>query len=309
MIQTGFAEATLVGGVESMSNVPYLLPQARWGARMMDGQMVDALMHGLHAGSHFIKYPMDGPVDWARGKPYIMGLTAEFLQQKYGITRKEMDEVAVRSHNNVERCTKEGRFKEEIVGVAVPQKKGDAVIFDKDEHFRPGMNLATMEKLPPVFIPRGGTVTAGNASGMNDGASALVLMDAELAAKRGIKPIAMLTGVGMGGCAPEYMGESPVPAVHDLLKRTGRKSVLDYELVEVNEAFAAQYIAVEKQLGLDRSRTNVNGSGIGMGHPVGSTGARLLVTLIHEMIKQDKKVGMATLCGGGGVSMAVEVSR
>jgi len=305
-IQTGFSDIVLAAGVESMSNVPFVLPDARWGARLFDKTMVDALTAGLHAGSHVVKYPKDGPVEWARGKHYIMGMTAEFLAKKHNISRKEQDEVALRSQNNAEKATKEGRFKDEIVPISIPQKKGDPVIVDKDEHFRPGLTMEALAKLPPAFVTDGtGTVTAGNSSGINDGAAAVIIMSADKAKELGLKPLAKISGVGMGGCAPELMGESPKPAVDDLLKRTGHK-IADYGLVEVNEAFATQYIACERLLGLKRDITNVNGSGIGLGHPVGCTGTRLVVTLIHEMKKRGVKRGMATLCGGGGVSIATE---
>lgn len=305
-IQADFSEIVLVGGVESMSNVPFVLPDARWGARLFDKTMVDALTAGLHAGSHVVKYPKDGPIEAARGKHYIMGMTAEFLAKKHNITRKEQDEVALRSQNNAERATKEGRFKDEIVPITIPQKKGDPVIVDKDEHFRPGLTMEALAKLPPSFLTDGtGTVTAGNSSGINDGAAAMVIMSADKAKELGLKPLAKITGVGMGACAPEYMGESPKPAVDDLLKRTGH-TLADYGLIELNEAFASQYIACERLLGLKREITNVNGSGIGLGHPVGCTGARLVVTLINEMKKRGVKKGLATLCGGGGVSIATE---
>ncbi|MBD3185947.1 acetyl-CoA C-acyltransferase, partial [Candidatus Bathyarchaeota archaeon] len=253
---------------------------------------------------HVITYPKDGPVEWARGKPYIMGLTAEFLAKKHDLTREEQDEVALRSHNRAEEATKDGRFKDEIVPVEVPQRKRDPITFDKDEHFRKGQTMEQLQRLKPAFIPNG-TVTAGNSSGINDGAAALVIMSKEKASELGLDPLATLTGIGMGGCAPQYMGESPVPAVKDLLARTGR-NLDQYELIEVNEAFASQYLACEKQLGLNREIVNVNGSGIGLGHPVGCTGARIIVTLLHEMMKRGNKLGLATLCGGGGVSIATE---
>ncbi len=305
-IQAGFSDIVLVGGVESMSNVPFIVPDARWGARLGDKVFVDALTNGLHAGSHIVKYPMDGPIEWARGKHYIMGMTAEFLAKKHNITRKEQDEVALRSQNNAERATKEGRFKDEIVPVVIPQKKGDPKIVDKDEHFRPGLTMEQLAKLPPAFLFDGtGTVTAGNSSGINDAAAAMVIMSADKAKELGLKPLARISGVGAGACAPEYMGESPKPAVDDLLKRTGHK-IGDYGLVEINEAFATQYIACERLIGFKREITNVNGSGIGLGHPVGCTGTRLVVTLINEMKKRNVKRGLATLCGGGGVSIATE---
>ena len=307
-IQAGFIDSALVGGVESMSNAPYILPDARWGARLQDKPMVDSIMSALYAGSRVIPYPKDGEVEWARGKPYIMGLTAEFLVAKYGFSRQEQDEVAVRSHNNAENATKEGFFKKEMVPVVIKSKKGDTVV-DKDEHFQAGLTLEKLGNLPPVFIPKTGTVTAGNSSGINDGASAMVIMSEEEAKRLGVEPLAYLNGAALGGCSPDLMGCSPVPAVHNLLKKMGRSNVDDYDRVEVNEAFASQYLACERELGLNREKTNVNGSGIGLGHPVGSTGSRIIVTLIHELERSGKKLGMATLCGGGGVGMAVEIER
>eukprot|EP01013_Petalomonas_cantuscygni_P031161 TRINITY_DN57328_c0_g1_i1.p1 TRINITY_DN57328_c0_g1~~TRINITY_DN57328_c0_g1_i1.p1 ORF type:complete len:413 (+),score=110.56 TRINITY_DN57328_c0_g1_i1:201-1439(+) len=307
-ILAGQSKIILAGGMESMSNAPYVLPEARWGARMMDKPMVDAMMWGLHAGSHVIKYPKDGPVTWARGKPYIMGLTAEFLAQKYGITRAEMDEVALRSHNNTERAVKEGKFKDEIVGVKVAGKKpkDPPTLFENDEHFRPGLTLDAVKKLDPVFIPKVGTVTAANSSGINDGASAMLIMAEDTAKEMGLEPLALLSGWAMGGCEPEVMGESPVPACNNLFRKMDRK-VSDYGLVELNEAFAAQYIACEKQIGWKREVANVNGGGIGLGHPVGSSGCRIMVSLLYEMRRTNTKRGLATICGGGGVGFATEL--
>ncbi len=306
MIKAGAAEVILSGGVEHMSGVPYTLEGARWGMRMGNGVAVDAMQMGLHCGSHLLPYPQDGPVEFFRGKPYIMGHTAEFVAHKLGITRQEQDEIALRSHNNVERATREGLFADEIVPVAVPQRKGEPNIFDKDEHFRPGMTMEALAKLAPVFIPKTGTVTAGNASGINDGAAALVLMSAERAKSEGLTPLARIKAVGMGACDPTIMGLSPVPAVNDLLKRGGM-TLKDFDLIELNEAFAAQYLGCERELGLNREITNINGSGIGLGHPVGCTGARLIVTLMYALRRRNQSLGLATLCGGGGVSMACAV--
>ena len=310
MIQANMADVILAGGVEHMSGVPYTVPKARWGCRLQDQTFVDALIHALHCGSHIMPLGDDGPLDvaaepvkWFLGKPYIMGHTAEFVAQMLDISREEMDAVALRSHNNTERATNDGAFREEIVPVEVPQRKSEPIRFDKDEHFRPGMTLEKLRKLPAAFIPKNGTVTAGNSSGINDGSSAMVIMSADKAKDLGIQPIARIRAVGKGACHPSVMGLSPVPAVRDLLDRSGFK-LADFELIEVNEAFAAQYIGCEKELGLDRQRTNVNGSGIGLGHPVGSTGCRIMVTLIHAMKNRGKNLGLATLCGGGGVSMA-----
>ena len=306
MIKAGVADVVLAGGVEHMSGVPYTLERARWGVRMGNDKITDAMTTGLHCGSHILPYPQDGPVEFFRGKPYIMGHTAEFVALRFGITRQEQDEIALRSHNNVERATNDGSFAEEIVPIKVPQKKGDPKVFNKDEHFRPGLTMEALAKLSPAFIPKTGTVTAGNASGINDGAAALVLMSEERAKAEGFTPLARIKTQGMGACDPTVMGISPVPAVHDLLKRSGM-SLDDFELIELNEAFAAQYLGCERELKLNRDITNVNGSGIGLGHPVGCTGARLIVSLIHSLKKRNKSLGLATLCGGGGVSMACAI--
>ncbi len=310
MIQAGMADVILAGGVEHMSGVPFTVPSARWGARLQDQGFVDAMIHALHCGSYILPLGKDAPLDTTEapaslllGKPYIMGHTAEFVAQKMGITREEMDEVALRSQNNAERATREGDFQPEIVPVEIPRKKGEPLLFDQDEHFRPGLTMDQLQKLPPAFIPKTGTITAGNASGINDGAAAMVIMSAEKAEELGISPLAKFRAVGRGACHPAVMGLSPVPAVHDLMKRSGF-AIADFERVEVNEAFAAQYIGCERELGLNREITNVKGSGIGLGHPVGATGCRIMVTLLHTLRQQGKSLGLATLCGGGGVSMA-----
>jgi len=313
MIQADMADVILAGGVEHMSGVPYTVPKARWGCRLQDTQFVDALIHALHCGSHVS--PLDGttplntqeaPVSYFMGKPYIMGHTAEFVAHHLGISREEMDEVALRSHNNAERATKDGSFAKEITPISVPQRKKDPLIFDKDEHFRPGMTMEKLTALPPAFIPKTGKVTAGNASGLNDGSTGMVIMSAEKAKELGLTPIARIKASGMGACHPSIMGLSPVPAVKSLMKRSGL-SIADFDLIEVNEAFAAQYIGCERELGLNREITNVNGSGIGLGHPVGSTGARIMTTLIYAMKHRGDSLGLATLCGGGGVAMACAI--
>jgi acetyl-CoA C-acetyltransferase len=310
MIQTGLADAILAGGTEQMSGVPYSVPNARWGCRLQDHTFVDMMIHALHCGSHLLPHPEEGPVkegmplELFKGKPYIMGHTAEFVAQLHDISREEMDEVALRSHNSAERATRDGDFREEIVPVEVPRRKKEPLVFDKDEHFRPRLTLEDLGKLPPAFVPKVGKVTAGNSSGINDGSAGMVIMSAERAGELGLQPLARIRAVGRGACHPSVMGLSPVPAVNDLLDRSGLK-IADFELVEVNEAFAAQYIGCERELGLNRDRTNVNGSGIGLGHPVGCTGVRIMVTLLHAMRHQGKSLGLATLCGGGGVSMAV----
>jgi acetyl-CoA C-acetyltransferase len=313
MIQAGMADVVLAGGAEHMSGAAYSVFNARWGCRLQDQEFVDNIMRGLHCGSHLIPHPESGPVDATtpplslfKGKPYIMGATAEFVAQHLNIRREEMDAVALRSHNNVERATKNGDFRDEIVPVKIPQRKGDPIVFDKDEHFRPGITLDQLRKLPPAFVPEIGKVTAGNSSGINDGAAAILIMSAEKAKDLGIRPLARIKAVGRGACHPSVMGLSPVPAVRHLMAGS-RLKLADFEMIEVNEAFAAQYLAVEKELGLNREITNVNGSGIGLGHPVGATGARIMITLMYAMKKHGKTLGLATLCGGGGVSMACAI--
>ena len=288
-ILAGDSEIMLVAGTESMSNAPYVLPNARWGERLMDGKMVDAVWEMLHSGSEFLPERM------------IMGQTAENLARKYDISRKEQDEVALRSHANAEAATKSGRFKDEIVPVTLKSRKG-GIVFDTDEHTRFGMTMADLTKLKPAFA-KDGSVTAGNASGLNDGAAAAVIMTRARAEALGIKPLAKIVAQTSAGVDPKLMGYGPVPAVEKLLAKTGVK-LEEVGLLEVNEAFAAQYIACEKGLGLDREKTNVNGSGIGLGHPVGCTGLRIVISLMHEMQKREARYGVATLCVGGGMGLA-----
>ncbi|MEJ2662056.1 MAG: thiolase family protein [Desulfobacteraceae bacterium] len=310
MIQAGMADIILAGGVEHMSGVAYHVPKARWGCRLQDQVFVDALTRALHCGSHIIPHPETAPMDASRpplslfkGRPYLMGHTAEFVAQHLDISRREMDEIALRSNHNAERATLEGAFESEIVPMEISRRGLPPLIFEKDEHFRPGLTLADLEKLSPVFIPENGKVTAGNSSGINDGAAALVIMSADKAARLALTPLARIRAVGRGACHPAMMTLSPVPAVQQLSKNSGLQ-IGDFERIELNEAFAAQYIACERQLGLDRRITNVNGSGIGLGHPVGATGARILVTLVHGLRQQGKSLGLAALCGGGGIAMA-----
>ncbi len=285
-IMLGDEDVMVAGGVEVMSRVPYCLNEARWGKRLQHGTMSDGVWDGLTDG-------------WSG---LIMGMTAENLAEKYDISREEQDEVAVRSHNNAEAAIKEGKFKEEIMPVELPQKKGDPVIFDTDEHLRYGLTMDQLSKLKPTF-KKDGTVTAANASGINDAAAAVVLMSADKAKEMGVKPIAKLRGYGIAGVEPELMGYGPVPATKKAMERTGM-GLDDMELIELNEAFAAQYLACEKLLGLKRDITNVNGSGIALGHPVGCTGARIIVSLLHEMKKRGNTLGLASLCVGGGMGAA-----
>jgi len=288
-IQCDEADICIAGGVETMSNSPYLIKTARWGARLRHQEMTDSMWEGLYAGG-----------------PEIMGMTGENIAEKYGITREEQDEVALRSHNNVERATKEGRFKDEIIPMTI-RKKREQAIFDKDEHFRPGLTMEELAKLNPAF-KEGGTVTAGNSSGLNDGAAAMVIMSMKKARDLDVKPIVRYVCNGIAGVDPSIMGISPIPATEKALERA-KMQMSDIELIELNEAFASQYIACERGLRVDREITNVNGSGIGLGHPVGCTGVRIVVSLIYEMIKRDVTIGLATLCGGGGIGMATVYER
>jgi acetyl-CoA C-acetyltransferase len=313
MIQADMADIILAGGVEHMSGVPYIVPAARWGCRLQDQTFVDALIRALHCGSYVMPDAAEGPVNaeeaplcYFKGKPYIMGHTAEFIAQHYKISREEMDEVALRSNNEAERATADGSFADEIVPVPVPRRKKDPLMFDKDEHFKPGLTLEDLKQLPPAFVPKTGKVTAGNSSGINDGSSGMILMSADKAKELGLTPLAKIKAIGRGGCHPSVMGMSPVPAVKNLLTRSGL-TMDDFEQIEINEAFAAQYLGCERELGINRAVTNLNGSGIGLGHPVGSTGARVIVSLIYGMKKRNKSLGLATLCGGGGVAMACAI--
>jgi acetyl-CoA C-acetyltransferase len=295
-IKLGDTDVMLAGGTESMSNAMYCLPKARWGARLQHAQMMDSLWEMLHSGSTLLEPP-----------GYIMGQTAENLARKYDISREAQDEVALRSHNNAEAAIAAGKFADEIVPISVPQRKGDPKIFDTDEHVRTGLTMDGLSKLRTVFATDG-TVTAGNSSGLNDGAAFCLLMSRAKADELGVTPIAKIVGWAAAGCPPEIMGWGPVPATEKLLAKTGVK-ISDIELIELNEAFAAQYLAVEQGLGLDREITNVNGSGIGLGHPVGCTGARLIVSLINEMKRRGNTLGLGTLCVGGGMGMSMLIEN
>ena len=309
MIQADMSEVILAGGVEHMSGVAYTVPAARWGCRLQDQVFVDSMIHALHCGSHIIPHPEDGPVNadepplsFFKGKPYIMGHTAEFIAQHMDISREEMDELALRSQNNAERATNDGSFKDEIVPIEIPVRKKDPIIFDKDEHFRPGLTMEQLAKLPPAFLPKIGKVTAGNSSGINDGSAGMVIMSAEKAKSLGIHPLARIKAVGKGACHPSVMGLSPVPAVKDLFKRSSLK-IEDFELIELNEAFAVQALYCIDRLGMkwDDSRVNKWGGAIAYGHPLASSGPRL-VAFLAGLFKEypDAKYGLATMCVGRG---------
>lgn len=289
----GDSDIVLVGGVESMSNAPYILKKARWGARLQHAEMTDAMWELLHSGSGLL------------GAPYIMGQTAENLAEKYGISREEQDQLAHESHAKAIAAIDAGKFRDEIVPVPLPQRNGAVKMFDTDEHPRRDITLESLKKLKPVF-KKDGTVTAGNSSGLNDGAAAMVVTSLKKAKELGAKPLAKICANAIAGVEPHLMGYGPVPAVQKLLAKTGMK-INDIDIFEVNEAFAAQYIACEKGLGLDRTKVNVNGSGIALGHPVGCTGSRIIISMINELKRRGGRYGIATLCVGGGMGAAVLV--
>ncbi|HUW40793.1 MAG TPA: acetyl-CoA C-acetyltransferase [Rectinemataceae bacterium] len=291
-IKAGDAETVIAGGVESMSQAPYLLRQARTGYRMGDGSLVDSMIY-------------DGL--WDIFNDYHMGVTAENVAAKYGIGRAEQDAFAASSQNKTERAQAEGRFKDEIVPVSIPQRKGDPVIFDRDEFPRAGVTAESLGKLKSAF-KGDGTVTAGNASGINDGAAALLVLGDGSLKSHGIEPMARIASYGWHGVDPSIMGMGPVEAVRLALGRAGWK-LADVDLIEANEAFAAQALGVAKELGFDLAKVNVNGGAIAIGHPIGASGARILVTLLHEMRRRKARKGLATLCIGGGMGIAMCVER
>ncbi|WP_312700322.1 acetyl-CoA C-acetyltransferase [Sedimentibacter sp.] len=291
-VESGQCDVILCGGTESMTNAPYLLPKARWGQRMGDGKLVDYMVY-------------DGLTDVYN--QYHMGITAENIAEQWGLTREEQDRIAVQSQNRAEEAQKSGKFKEEIVPVEIPQRKGDPIVVDTDEYPKHGTTMEKMAKLKPAF-KKDGTVTAGNASGINDGAAALIIMSKDKAEELGLEYICEIAGYGSAGVDPSIMGIGPVPATKKALAKAGW-TVEDLDLIEANEAFAAQAAAVVKDLGLSEEITNVNGGAIALGHPIGASGARILVSLIHEMEKRDAKKGLATLCIGGGMGTALLVER
>jgi acetyl-CoA C-acetyltransferase len=288
------ADVVIAGGMECMSNTPYILPKARWGYRMdisTRGELIDLMVY-------------DGL--WEIFYGYHMGITAENIADKYQISRHEQDEYALLSHQRARKAIVDGIFKEEIVPVKIPQKKGEPIIFDTDE--RPmDTSMEKMAKLPPAF-KKEGSVTAGNASGINDASAAVLLMSMDKAMELGITPMAKIKAYASGGVDPAYMGLGPVPAVRKVLMNTGLK-IEDIDVVELNEAFAAQALACIRELGLDLEKTNIRGSGISLGHPIGCTGARLMVTLLNEMQRREARYGMCTMCIGGGQGMAMIIER
>ena len=290
-ILLGDADIAIGAGAENMSRAPYASLASRWGARMGDTKMIDMMIGALHDPFHTIH----------------MGVTAENIAAKWGITREEQDQLAVESHRRAQKATEAGYFKEQIVPVMLKSKKGE-VAYATDEHFRANATLEDMAKLKPVFVKENGTVTAGNASGINDAAAAVALMDAKTAQARGAKPLARLVAYAHAGVDPKYMGIGPVPATQMALKKAGL-TVQDLDVIEANEAFAAQACAVTKDLGLDPAKVNPNGSGISLGHPIGATGAVITVKALYELQRIQGRYALVTMCIGGGQGIAAIFER
>ena len=291
-ILAGDNEVVVAGGMESMSNAPYAIEKARWGARMGDAKITDIMIK-------------DGI--WDIFNDYHMGITAENVAEKYGITREMQDELAYASQQKALKAIESGAFKDEILPIHVKLKKKEYT-FDTDEGPRADTNPEKLAKLKPAFKKDGGTVTAGNASGINDGAVAIVVMSAEKAKELGVKPMARIIGYASGGVDPAVMGTGPIPATRNVLKKTGVK-LEDIDLIEANEAFAAQFLAVGKTLGFDMAKVNTRGGAVALGHPIGASGARILTTLLYALQHDQKKLGLATLCIGGGMGIAMIVER
>lgn len=291
-IMAGQNDIVVAGGTENMSMAPYLLKGARWGQRMGNGEMYDPMVN-------------DGL--WDVFNDYHMGITAENVAEKWSITREAQDQFAAESQQKAAAARANGKFAEEIVAVPIPQRKGDPILFSEDEYIKPDTTFESISKLRPAF-KKDGTVTAANASGINDGAAALVIMSKEKADELGIVPLAIIAGFASAGVEPSIMGVGPIPAVKKALKNASM-TIDQLEVVEANEAFAAQAIAVVGELGINPEIVNVNGGAIAIGHPIGASGARILVSLLHEMKRQDAKAGLATLCIGGGMGEALIVKR
>ncbi|HGK7789233.1 TPA: acetyl-CoA C-acetyltransferase [Streptococcus pyogenes] len=292
-IQTGNADIVLVGGTENISQAPYVLQGQRWGSRMGDSKVVDTMLK-------------DGLSDAFAG--YHMGITAENIVQQYGLTREEQDAFAADSQRKAQLAIEKGRFKEEIAPVTIPQRKGEPLLVDQDEYPKFGTTVDKLAKLRPAFIKDEGTVTAGNASGINDGAAAILLMSKEKAEELGLPILAKITSYASAGVDPSIMGCGPIPATKKALAKA-QLTIDDIDLIEANEAFAAQALAVSRDLGFDNEKVNVNGGAIALGHPIGASGARILVTLLAEIAKRDVRHGLATLCIGGGQGQSIIVTR
>ncbi len=292
MIKAGDADVIVAGGTESMSMAPYVMPKARWGARMGDTKMIDMMVN-------------DGLTDAFSN--VHMGITAENICEQWGLTREELDAFSAISQQKAEVALKTGAFKDEIVPVVIPQRKGDPVVFDTDEFPKAGVTAEGLQKLRPAF-KKDGMVTAANASGINDSAAAVVVMSKEKADQLGIKPLCTIKSYASAGVDPQIMGIGPVPSTKKALEKAGL-TIDDMDLIEANEAFAAQSVAVGKELGIDPAKLNIHGGAIALGHPIGASGCRILVTLIHSMQKSDAKYGLATLCIGGGQGTAMIVEK
>ena len=292
LIKAGDAEIVVAGGAENMSKTAYAMPNARYGARMGNTQIIDMMTN-------------DGLTDAFHG--YHMGITAENVAEQWGLTREQLDEFSVISQNRAEAAIKAGKFKDEIVPVEIPQKKGEPIVFDTDEFPKFGTTMEKVGKVKPAF-KKDGIVTAANASGINDSGAAVVVMSKEKADELGLKPICTIKSYASAGVDPSIMGVGPTPASKKALEKAGL-TIDQIDLVEANEAFAAQSLAVRKDLGLDPEKTNVNGGAIAIGHPIGASGTRIFISLIHEMMKRDAKTGLATLCIGGGQGTTVIVER
>ncbi|MBQ1823211.1 MAG: acetyl-CoA C-acetyltransferase [Lachnospiraceae bacterium] len=293
MILAGQADVVVAGGMESMSRAPFALDKARFGYRMGNGKFIDTMINDAL---------------WDAFNQYHMMITAENVAEQWGLTREELDEFAANSQQKCEKAIAEGKFKDEIVPYVIHDRKKGDIVIDTDEGPRPGTTVETLSKLKCCSGKEGGVVTAGNASGINDGAAAVVLMSESKAKELGATPMAYFVAGALGGVDPSIMGVGPVAAVNKVMKKTGLK-VSDMDLIEANEAFAAQSVAVARDLGFDMDKVNVNGGAIALGHPVGASGCRILVTLLHEMVKRDAKKGLATLCIGGGMGCATIVER
>ncbi len=292
-IATGDIDIAVAGGMESMSNCPHMLLHARDGLRMGSAEMVDSMIH-------------DGL--WCSMENWSMGLACEAVAERYGVSRKDQDAFAAASHHKAARATRNGAFTEELLPVEIPQRKGDPIRFEHDEGVRPDTSAEALSRLRPAFKTDGGSVTAGNSPGVNDGAAALVVMAAEKARELGVAPMARIVGQAVSGVSPKWILMAPVQAVQKLLTKVGW-SLDDVDLIELNEAFSAQALAVIRELGVDPERVNVNGGAVAMGHPIGASGARILTTLLYAMHARDAKRGIATLCLGGGNGVALAVER
>jgi acetyl-CoA C-acetyltransferase len=292
-IQLGDSEIVVAGGMESMSNAPYLLPKAREGYRMGNGTLVDSMIN-------------DGL--WCAFENYHMGNTGEVVAERYGVTREEQDEYALNSHRKAVAATAAGKFKDEILAVEIPQKKGDPLVFDFDESVREDSTIEALGKLKPAFRKEGGTVTAGNAPGVNDGASALVVTSLERARELGVEPMARVAAQATSGIQPELVMMAPVEAIRKVVRKAGW-SLNEVDLIELNEAFSVQAIAIMRELELDPQKVNVNGGAVALGHAIGQSGSRLLTTMLYEMQRRDARRGLAALCLGGGNAVALAVER